>query len=168
MYVIWAIFRRKLSNFVAEFEYITEKYDEKGFIRWSRPADGDAFTECAESHKVQKHFESFIGEILRRIPPKDRKTLTTVVVDSWERGKQNYTDSIYIKFRQRFGYELDYTNPACQNDLNHLISDLVASEYMGGLTEKAHEYGLRTWCEPYAQRQIYAGTSHCNNEAQLD
>ena len=21
---------------------------------------------------------------------------------------------------------------------------------MGGLTEKAHEYGLRTWCEPYA------------------
>ena len=31
-----------------------------------------------------------------------------------------------------------------------LISDLVASEYMGTLTRKAHEYGLRTWCEPYA------------------
>ena len=45
-------------------------------------------------HHIQQHFESFIGEILRRIPPKDRKTLTTVVVDSWERGKQNYTDSI--------------------------------------------------------------------------
>ena len=61
---------------------------------------------------VQKHFEAFIGEILRRIPPKDRKTLTTVVVDSWEKGKQNYTDSIYAKFRHRYGYELDYTNPA--------------------------------------------------------
>ena len=99
---------------------------------------------------VQKHFEAFIGEILRRIPPKDRKTLTTVVVDSWEKGKQNYTDSIYVKFRHRYGYELDYTNPACQKDLEQLIADLVASEYMGGLTEKAHEYGLRTWCEPYA------------------
>ena len=99
---------------------------------------------------VQKHFEAFIGEILRRIPADERKTLTTVVVDSWERGKQNYTDSIYAKFRQRFGYELDYTNPSCMKDLDRLISDLVASEYMGGLTEKAHEYGLRTWCEPYA------------------
>ena len=108
---------------------------------------------------VQNHFESFIGEILRRIPPKDRKTLTTVVVDSWERGKQNYTDSIYLKFRQRFGYELDYTNPACQNDLNHLISDLVSSEYMGGLTEKAHEYGLRTWCEPYAHSPFPGNSS---------
>ena len=99
---------------------------------------------------VQKHFESFFGEILRRIPPKDRPTLTTVVVDSWERGKQNYTDSIFDKFQQRFGYPLDYTNPSCQKDLDRLIADLVASEYMGGLTEKAHEYGLRTWCEPYA------------------
>ena len=99
---------------------------------------------------VQKHFEAFIGEILRRIPPKDRKTLTTVVVDSWERGKQNYTDSIYVLFERRFGYPLDYTNEACKKDLDRLISDLVASEYMGGLTEKAHEYGLRTWCEPYA------------------
>ena len=35
-------------------------------------------------------------------------------------------------------------------DLDRLIADLVASEYMGGMTEKAHEYGLRTWCEPYA------------------
>ena len=78
---------------------------------------------------VQKHFETFIGEILRRIPADERKTLTTVVVDSWERGKQNYTDSIYAKFRQRFGYELDYTNPSCKKDLDRLISDLVASEY---------------------------------------
>jgi len=117
---------------------------------------------------VKKHFEAFVGEILRRIPAKDRKTLTTVVVDSWERGKQNYTDSIYVKFRQRFGYELDYRqaldpqlpthNPQAAKDLNQLIADLVASEYMGGLTEKAHEYGLRTWCEPYAHSPFPANS----------
>ena len=107
---------------------------------------------------VKKHFESFIGEILRHIPAKDRPTLTTVVVDSWERGKQNYTDSIFDKFRQRYGYELDYTNAAHQKDLDNLIADLVASEYMGGLTEKAHEYGLRIWCEPYAHSPFPANS----------
>ena len=115
----------------------------------SPEAEGLEVDKLSKTH-VQKHFESFFGEILRRIPAKDRPTLTTVVVDSWERGKQNYTDSIYVKFKQRFGYELDYQNESCKKDLDRLISDLVATEYMGGLTEKAHEYGLRTWCEPYA------------------
>ena len=115
----------------------------------SPEAQGLEVDKLSKRH-VRKHFEAFFGEILRRIPQEDRKTLTTVVIDSWERGKQNYTDSIFEKFQQRYGYPLDYTNPACQKDLDRLISDLVASEYMGGLTEKAHEYGLRTWCEPYA------------------
>ncbi|MBQ9357240.1 MAG: hypothetical protein IJT98_08150 [Prevotella sp.] len=115
----------------------------------SPEAEGLEVDKLSKEH-VKRHFEAFIGEILRRIPPCCRPTLTTVVVDSWERGRQNYTDSIYTLFRWRFGYELDYANDSCQRDLNRLISDLVASEYMGGLTEKAHEYGLRTWCEPYA------------------
>jgi len=115
----------------------------------SEEAEGLEVDKLSKTH-VQKHFEAFIGEVLRRIPAEERRTLTTVVVDSWERGKQNYTDSIYVKFQQRFGYPLDYQNPDCQEDLDRLISDLVASEYMGGLTEKAHQYGLRTCCEPYA------------------
>lgn len=123
----------------------------------SPEAQGLEVDKLSKAH-VQKHFEAFIGEILRRIPPKDRSTLTTVVVDSWERGKQNYTDSIFSKFRQRYGYELDYTNPGCKKDLDRLIADLVASEYMGGLTEKAHQYGLRTWCEPYAHSPFLANS----------
>ena len=115
----------------------------------SPEAEGLEVDKLSKTH-VKKHFEAFFGEILRKIPAKDRPTLTTVVVDSWERGKQNYTDSIFVLFERRFGYPLDYTNDACKKDLDRLIADLVASEYMGGLTEKAHEYGLRTWCEPYA------------------
>ena len=115
----------------------------------SPEAEGLEVDKLSKTH-VKKHFEAFFGDILRRISPKERPTLTTVVVDSWERGKQNYTDSIFVKFRKRFGYELDYQNEACKKDLDRLIAELIASEYMGGLTEKAHEYGLRTWCEPYA------------------
>lgn len=115
----------------------------------SPEAEGLEVDKLSKAH-VQRHFESFIGEILRCVPADKRKTLTTVVIDSWERGKQNYTDSIYEKFRQRFGYPLNYEDTACRKDLDLLVSELVASEYVGGLTEKAHEYGLRTWCEPYA------------------
>ena len=133
----------------------------------SPDATGLEVDKLSKTH-VKKHFEAFFGEILRRIPPKGRPTLTTVVVDSWERGKQNYTDSIFVKFKQRFGYELDYTqvfDPKdssfkihVSKDLDQLIADLVASEYMGGLTEKAHEYGLRTWCEPYAHSPFPANS----------
>lgn len=133
----------------------------------SPEAQGLEVDKLSKTH-VKKHFEAFFGEVLRRIPPQDRPTLTTVVVDSWERGKQNYTDSIYVKFRQRYGYNLDYThvydsqspayNAQMAKDLNQLIADLVASEYMGGLTEKAHEYGLRTWCEPYAHSPFPANS----------
>ena len=124
------------------------------FSPCSPEATGLEVDKLSKKH-VKKHFEAFVGEILQRIPPKDRPTLTTVVIDSWERGKQNYTDSIYEKFKQRFGYDLDYSaiangEKAMAKDLDRLIADLVASEYMGGMTEKAHEYGLRTWCEPYA------------------
>lgn len=101
-------------------------------------------------HHVQYHFDSFIGTILKRIPYKERSTLTTIVIDSWERGKQDYTDSIFLKFEQRFGYKLDYSDKSHRKDLDKLISDLIAHEYMGGLTEKAHQAGLKTWCEPYA------------------
>lgn len=115
----------------------------------SEEAEGLEVDKLSKKH-VQKHFESFIGEIIRRIPAKDRTTLTTVVIDSWERGKQNYTDSIFSLFKQRLGYPLNYEDAACKKDLDTLISELVASEYIGGMAEKAHEYGLKLWCEPYA------------------
>ena len=115
----------------------------------SPEAEGLEVDKLSRQH-VEKHFEAFIGEILRRIPQKDRPTLTTVVVDSWERGRQNYTDSIFVLYERRYHQPLDYGDKECRKRLDALISDLVASEYMGTLTRKAHEYGLRTWCEPYA------------------
>ena len=62
-------------------------------------AEGLEVDKLSKVH-VKKHFEAFIGEILRRIPAKNRPTLTTVVVDSWERGKQNHTDSSPISWPQ--------------------------------------------------------------------
>ncbi len=111
---------------------------------------------------VRKHFDSFMGEILRRIPEKDRPTLTTLVIDSWECGWQNYTDDIFARFRERYGRDLDYSDKTCLSDLDRLVASLVVSEYMGTLTQCAHENGLITWCEPYAHCpvQIPIGTDY--------
>ena len=140
----------------------TKEGDNQVCSPCSPEAEGLEVDKLSKTH-VKKHFEAFFGEILRRIPAHDRPTLTTVVVDSWERGKQNYTDSIFVKFKQRYGYDLDYNetsnlNSQTSKHLNQLIADLVASEYMGALTEKAHEYGLRTWCEPYAHSPFPANS----------
>ena len=76
---------------------------------------------------VRRHFNAFVGEILRRIPAEKRRTLTTVVVDSWERGR-------VVK----------------PKDDPRKLSQIIAEEYMGELTRCAHENGLITWCEPYS------------------
>ena len=76
---------------------------------------------------VRRHFDAFVGDILRRIPPAERPTLTTVVIDSWERGRVVKPEGDPRK-----------------------LSDIIAEEYMGELTRCAHENGLITWCEPYS------------------
>lgn len=76
---------------------------------------------------VRRHFDAFVGDILRRIPTAERPTLTTVVIDSWERGRVVKPEGDPRK-----------------------LSDIIAEEYMGELTRCAHENGLITWCEPYS------------------
>ena len=76
---------------------------------------------------VRRHFDAFVGDILRRIPPAERPTLTTVVIDSWERGRVVKPEGDPRK-----------------------LSDIIAEEYMGELTRCAHENGLVTWCESYS------------------
>ena len=54
---------------------------------------------------VASHFDAFIGEILRRIPPEDRRTFKVVVQDSYETGGQNWTDDMAERFEEIYGYD---------------------------------------------------------------
>lgn len=112
---------------------------------------------------LQSHFDAYIGEILRRIPPEDRKTFRIVVEDSYETGGQNWTDGMAEKFTERYGYSpLPYLPvlkgiPVGNNelsdrflwDLRRLVADLIAYEYVGGLKEISNQHGLTTWLENY-------------------
>jgi len=109
------------------------------------------------------HFDSFIGEILRRFPEADRKTFRVVVQDSYETGGQNFTDGMLEEFKERYGYDpLPYlpvfrgyvVNSRIESDrflwdLRRMIADKVAYDYVGGLREVSHQHGLTTWLENY-------------------
>lgn len=112
---------------------------------------------------VASHFDAFIGEILRRIPPEDRRTFKVVVQDSYETGGQNWTDDMAERFEEIYGYDpvpylpvLHGTVVGSQDisdrflwDLRRLIADRVSYDYVGGLREECHKHGLTTWLENY-------------------
>ena len=109
------------------------------------------------------HYDAFMGELLRRIPPEDRTALKVVVEDSYETGGQNWTDDMKEAFEKAYGYSPVPYMPVLQGemvgsmeeserflwDLRRLVADRVAYDYVGGLREKAHADGLQTWLECY-------------------
>lgn len=120
-------------------------------------------TDKMSKEHIASHFDAFLGEILRRIPAEDRKTFKVAVQDSYETGGQNWTDGMLEAFKNNYGYSALPYLPTLEGkvigsedqsdrflwDLRRLIADKVAYDYVGGLREVSHKYGLRTWLENY-------------------
>jgi hypothetical protein len=86
-----------------------------------------------------------------------------VVQDSYETGGQNFTDDFLKDFQEEYGYDpLPYL-PVYQGivfgsqqssdrflwDMRRLVANKVAYDYVAGLREVSHKYGLTTWLENY-------------------
>lgn len=130
------------------------------------PANPDAtgleIDKMSREH-VEAHFEAYMGEIYRRIPAEDRACWKVVVQDSYETGGQNFTDDFLQEFRERYGYDPLPFLPVYKGyvvgseeqsdrflwDLRRMIADKVAYDYVGGLRDISHRYGLTTWLENY-------------------
>jgi hypothetical protein len=120
-------------------------------------------TDKMSKQHISEHFDAYIGQVLKRIPAEDRKTLTVVVADSYETGSQNWTDLLISEFKKKYNYDATPFIPVLQGkvvgsaaisdrflwDLRRLIADDVAFNYVGGLTAVSHKNGLSTWLEPY-------------------
>ncbi|GAA4314479.1 hypothetical protein GCM10023149_10650 [Mucilaginibacter gynuensis] len=112
---------------------------------------------------VESHFHGFLGEIMKRVPAEDRKTWRVTVEDSYETGGQNWTDGMISKFKANYGYDPMPYMPVIKGyvvgsqdqsdrflwDLRRFIADRVAYDYVGGLRDISHKYGLHTWLENY-------------------
>jgi hypothetical protein len=127
------------------------------------PEETGLETDKLSKEHITKHFDAYVGQVLKRIPPEDRKTFTVVVADSYETGSQNWTDLLIPEFKQKFKYDPTPFIPVLQGkvvgsadrsdrflwDLRRLIADDAAFNYVGGLREVSHKHGLTTWLEPY-------------------
>jgi hypothetical protein len=112
---------------------------------------------------IAEHFNAFLGQILKRIPPEDRKTWKVTVEDSYETGSQNWTDELVTEFKQKYNYDPTPYIPVLQGkvicsedmsdrflwDLRRLVSDDVSFKYVEGLRDISHKNGLTTWLENY-------------------
>ncbi|MEZ5103520.1 MAG: glycosyl hydrolase [Draconibacterium sp.] len=128
----------------------------------SPEATGLEIDKMSKIH-IKKHFDSFIGEIVKRIPEADRKSFKEVVQDSYEMGGQNFTDEFIAEFQEHYGYsplpflpvykgfvvESQEASDRFLWDVRRMVADKVAYDYVGGLRDACHEYGLKTWLENY-------------------
>jgi len=165
---------------------ISSHMDKKGLLQWNAPPgdwvvmrtgmvptgvvnspaqpegrglQGDKMSKV----HVAESFNAFIGEILRRIPAKDRTCFKVVIEDSYEVGGLNWTDGMIADYKARYGYDPVPYIPVMRGrvvgsedrsdrflwDLRRLIADKVAYDYVGGLREVSHQHGLTTWLENY-------------------
>ena len=125
-------------------------------------ATGYEVDKMSRAH-IAGHFDDYLGKILARTPPEQRKAITHAIMDSYEMGGQNATDGLAEKFRASFGYDPTPYFPACYGvavgsradsdrflwDLRRFVADEVAYSYVGGLREASRRHGLRTWLECY-------------------
>lgn len=134
-------------------------------------AEGLEVDKMSAAH-IAEHFDAFIGDIMKRVPPEDRKTLKVTVIDSYERGGQNFTDGFLEEFKQRYGYDATPFLPVYDGhiignvdmserflwDLRRLVADDISYKYVGGLRDISHKHGLTTWLENYGHSG-FAGES---------
>ena len=129
---------------------------------------------------LNKHFNAYVGELLRRIPPENLTALKHIVLDSYEQGSENWTDGLIEDFKGTYGYDPVPWLPVLSGrivgsadqsdrflwDLRRIIADRVAYDYVGGFRNLCQKNGLRIWLENYghwgfpSEFLTYGGQSH--------
>jgi hypothetical protein len=133
----------------------------------SRPAPSTALgLECDkfDAAALDFHMDQYVGKLLQKIGPRAKEHgLTTLHMDSWESGAQNWTPSLLAEFKQRRGYDarpwlLAYTGRAIQSlemserflwDLRLTAQELVLENHAGAVKKYGQKNGLSLSIEPY-------------------
>jgi len=112
------------------------------------------------------HYDAFVGALLREIGPRrtdGQAGWTTLHIDSWEMGAQNWTGAFREEFLKRRGYDLLPFLPAVTGrpvkdmetserflwDLRQTASELVLENHALRLKELGRRDGFRLSIEPY-------------------
>jgi hypothetical protein len=133
----------------------------------SRPAPSTAIgLECDkfDAKALEDHLDQYVGKLLGQISPRAQEHgLTTLHMDSWESGAQNWTTSFLDEFKKRRGYDARpwlpvYTGRAIQSlemserflwDLRLTGQELVLENHAGTVKKYGRKHGLSLSIEPY-------------------
>jgi len=133
----------------------------------SRPAPSTAIgleSDKFDAKALKDHLAHFVGILLEKTSPRAKEHgLTTLHMDSWESGAQNWTPTLLDEFKKRRGYDarpwlLAYTGRAVQSleqserflwDLRLTAQELVLENHAGAVKRYGHKNGLSLSIEPY-------------------
>ncbi len=123
--------------------------------------ESDKFDKAA----LDAHFEQFVGALLREIGPGKRRDVgwTSLHIDSWEMGAQNWTAAFREEFRKRCGYDLLRYLPVFSGrivdsreiserflwDVRQTAQELVIENHAQHLKALGRKHGLGLSIEPY-------------------
>ena len=133
----------------------------------SRPAPSTALgLECDkfDAAALDFHLDQYVGKLLQKINPRAQEHgLTTLHMDSWESGAQNWTPLFLEEFKKRRGYDARpwlpvFTGRAIQSlemserflwDVRLTAQELVLENHAGEVKKYGHKNGLSLSIEPY-------------------
>lgn len=121
--------------------------------------DCDKFSKKA----LDVHFDKFVDPLLETIKPWCGNTFEALVIDSWEAGKQNWTEELPEYFKRARGYDImPYLLAATGRivsgvddterflwDFRRTHSDMFIENYAEHFKERAARYGLKYAGEAY-------------------
>jgi hypothetical protein len=133
---------------------------------YNHPAtDSGRGNECDKLDPValDKHFAAYVGKLAEECGPLTGQSFYFSEVDSYEMGGQNWTDGFEKTFRARKGYDLipllplvtgrligdPNTADAVLGDFRNLLGQLWTENYFKRFTDLCHEYGIKSYIEPY-------------------
>lgn len=165
---------------------VTSKMDADGRLRWKAPKgnwtfirigytttgevvaaapDAGVGPDCDKFSKeaLDKHFDLFLDPLLEKLKPWCGTTLEGLAVDSWEAGKQNWTENFPVYFKTRRSYDILPYLPAVTGrivgsvhdterflwDFRRTHTDMFLENYVEHFKKRAARYGLTYAGEAY-------------------
>ena len=167
-----------------DIQIITEKMDDNGVLNWDAPQGNwtvlrIGFTTTTKTTKpstkggfgleIDKmsraaadiHWDEVIEKIIR--DANGQETLTTILIDSYEVGHQNWTDDFPQLFQSLNKYDI-IPNLVCMTgrivestaytermlwDVRNTVAEYTHQNYFQYFKEKCHQQGFQLACEPY-------------------
>lgn len=113
------------------------------------------------SVEVRGYFHGYMDSIREKLGPEGSRTLSHMMMDSWEAGLQNWTPAMIAEFTRRRGYNPVPYMPVLAGrvvgsaetsdrflwDFRRTLADMFASEFYGTMNQELNKAGMHAYAE---------------------